>query len=405
MGQVQRKLFGADPVAPDEPDAPEDRATPEVPAEERATPEVPAEDRATPEEPAEDRATPEVSSATSSRKRGATESPDAEAPVKRAHVEEYPNNEKGTQTDGKPQKDVNLYKREEMPTGSTREQLLSKVNLEKLKTRRQKLYSENFHDVCLPFNYSIDVKSWTQKRLLEMASQFMGSEEVEIFRFLKCDGKVADLPTDDLFLNVNENRAIFSWRKFKKFAFMMEQLKRSIRRNNIGLVITGRVADCPSPPPRYKYREIGFQIEPIETIIDKLITEDAHVSVGGKRFAEIDLAEGRLNRLGAGFGSVALPFDYSIDFEHWTHKQLVEVVAQFLPNAAAHGIDALWLVDGSMFEKFSTTTPEGKRLFRDLNRRTANISAAEMLQVKKNFDAIRKARDDLEKAQERPELE
>uniref|UniRef100_A0A1I7TWB7 ULP_PROTEASE domain-containing protein n=1 Tax=Caenorhabditis tropicalis TaxID=1561998 RepID=A0A1I7TWB7_9PELO len=303
-------------------------------------------------------------------------------------------------------KEENPYKSEEKLICCTKRYILSGVDVEELKRKRVELHTDNFRDVCLPFNNSLDVQSWGLRDVLEMASQFMGANEVEILMLVNCDGKMLDQPMEELFLKLNEEKAIFSWRSFRKLADMMEQLKESIARNARGVVVTEGSSDRPAPSPSEKtFEEKGIQVDPIETVVDKLETGNIHVEVGGKRRAMTDLLEQRVERWGAGFNSVALPFSHSIEATRWTHEQLVEVVAQFLPNAAAHAIDSIPTINGYSKYEFCETSKWGKSMFRDLNLNSANISVAEFLKVKKNFNLQWCAQRDWEKEKARQETE
>uniref|UniRef100_A0A1I7UV64 Bromo domain-containing protein n=1 Tax=Caenorhabditis tropicalis TaxID=1561998 RepID=A0A1I7UV64_9PELO len=178
-------------------------------------------------------ASPEVhAAAPGPQKRGAPESPVSEPPAKRARVEPE---EKGCQTEEEIQKVDDLYKPEEKLDASTKEKTLLGVDLEELVRKRVEMHSENFRHVCLPFNHSLDFKSWTQEEVLEMASQFMGAVEVEGLRLAECDGKIIwDLTKEELFLKLNETRAIISWRALEKFIEMLVQLETGLARNAAG---------------------------------------------------------------------------------------------------------------------------------------------------------------------------
>uniref|UniRef100_A0A1I7U4M8 non-specific serine/threonine protein kinase n=1 Tax=Caenorhabditis tropicalis TaxID=1561998 RepID=A0A1I7U4M8_9PELO len=185
MDQVPSSSYKADPVAQEEPAILEDRPiTPEA----SASPEVPA--------------SPEFRAA---QKRGSPGSPVSEPPAKRAHIEPE---EKGCQTEEEFLNVDHLYKPEEKL--NTKNKKLSGVDLEELVRKRVELHSENFRHVCLPFNHSLDFKSWTQEEVLEMTSQFMGAVEVEGFKLAECDGKMIwNLTKEDLFLEqLNKNVGI-----------------------------------------------------------------------------------------------------------------------------------------------------------------------------------------------------
>uniref|UniRef100_A0A1I7UPR4 HSF_DOMAIN domain-containing protein n=1 Tax=Caenorhabditis tropicalis TaxID=1561998 RepID=A0A1I7UPR4_9PELO len=290
MDQVPSISYKADPVAQEEPAILEDRPiTPEA----SASPEVPA--------------SPEFRAA---QKRGSPGSPVSEPPAKRAHIELE---EKGCQTEEKIQKVDDLYKPEEKLDACTKEKTLFGVDLEELVRKRVELHSENFRHVCLPFNHSLDFKSWTQEEVLEMT--FMGAVEVEGFKLAECDGKMIwNLTKEDFFIKLNETRAIFSWRALEKFINMLRQLETGLARNAAGYFQASSYR--PSTPTEKIFEDIGIQVDPIETVVDKLNTQDLQVAVGGTRLEEMDLSENRIKRSGAAFNSLALPFNCSCEKEY-----------------------------------------------------------------------------------------
>uniref|UniRef100_A0A1I7TWB9 Retrotransposon protein, putative, unclassified n=1 Tax=Caenorhabditis tropicalis TaxID=1561998 RepID=A0A1I7TWB9_9PELO len=326
---------------------------------------------------------------------------DSEPPVKRAHVKENPKAEKGSQTDEDVLAVGVRYKPEEELICCTKYRILRRVDLDELRREKVELNSMRFHNVCLPFNHSLNLDWWMQHDILEMTSQFMTANEVERFRLTRIDWFMLDQPNEKLFFKLNQKKAILSWRTFKKFINMVDRVKIAIARSSSGPVINSGSSYF-SPSAEEIFEEKGVQADLIETVVDKLEEENGHVEVGGKRHATIDLLEERVECWGAGFSTVALPFDQSFKNEHWTHEQLVEVVAQFLPNAAAHAIDSQPLV-GCSFHRFYLDSPEGMELFKNLNLHTANISGYEFLQVGKYFESLLGARQDYEVKQKEME--
>uniref|UniRef100_A0A1I7TWC0 Phosphagen kinase C-terminal domain-containing protein n=1 Tax=Caenorhabditis tropicalis TaxID=1561998 RepID=A0A1I7TWC0_9PELO len=347
---------------------------------------------------------PKFYAATSVQKRGQLESPVAKPPVKRAHVEEFPETENGCQTD-----EVVLkvsYKPEKKLICGTKDRILASVDLGEIIKKKVELHTENFRNVCLPFDNTLDFRWWTHDDVLEMTSQFMEAEEVEAFRMGHIDGYMLIQPREDLFFELNRKKAIFSWRTFQKLPDMITQIRVNIARNACGPdSITERStgwSDRPLPVVK-SFKEIGIQVDPIETVVDKLDTRDAHVAAGRIRIAMMDLLQQKKDCYRRGFSSVALPFDHSSKSELWNHEQMVEVVAQFLPNSAAHAIDSQPIV-GYNYPKFCVGSQEGKKLFKSLNLYTANISVDEFYQIGKNFDSVYGARLDYEVEKKEAEL-
>uniref|UniRef100_A0A1I7UX45 Phosphoenolpyruvate carboxykinase n=1 Tax=Caenorhabditis tropicalis TaxID=1561998 RepID=A0A1I7UX45_9PELO len=112
--------------------------------------------------------------------------------------------------------------------------------------------------------------------VLEMTSQFMEANEVE--EFTNIDGNMLVQPNEDLFFKLNEkqgNLLVENVQEVRRYDGATNEERRP------DVVITERYSGCSYPPPTMKIiEEKGIQVDPIETVVDKLEKGDGHVAVG-----------------------------------------------------------------------------------------------------------------------------
>lgn len=229
---------------------------------------------------------------------------------------------------------------------------------------------EEFRNIPLPFNFSIDTRTWDQNQTIDFAEQFLPSEAVEVIRAneIYCDafhmftaniGNPKGGMRDFGFLS-NPKSAL----TFEMFVEFGNTLKKIDELREKKMASSGRLAPSTQASSSSSTSSQGmFQTTTLPATRKRPHSEEPVGLPGNRKRDPVMLRRERIAEHGIEFQNLELPFNNSIRMNEWTARDILEVACQILPEEFVetlsgfgitfHNLRGFMEKDEETFEQFS----------------------------------------------------